>query len=227
MSNSSRMPVTTRAWLSAWAFLTLILFFTVILLAGELITRGHNPLDVAFQEKEPPPPQAAAEGSGRTAEIPLRFADADGSLLGVETRRVELTDHLVDNCKTALTELLKGPGAGLTPLFPPVADPAAGVHAVYLVEGGVLIVDLAHEVLPDARIASASSESLLIYGVVNTLTHPVLRGPNEDASVARVRFLVDGSAPSDAFPIHLDLSQPVAPNAQWNAGSEAQPSSNA
>lgn len=223
------MPISTRALLSAWAFLTLILFFTVILLAGELIARGQNPLDVAFQAEEPPPPRSAAasEDSGRATEVPLRFADAEGRLLAVETRRIELTGHVVGNCRAALVELLRGPKEGLTALFPPVSDPAAGVRAVYLVAGGELIVDLAHEVLPDAKIASASSEALLLYGVVNTLTHPALRGADEKETVTRVRFLVDGSPPADTFPIHLDISQPLGPDSQWNADPETQQPPNA
>ncbi len=226
MPEPVRIGLGTRALLSAWAFLTLILFFTVILLAGELISRGQNPLEVAFTAEPPPPPVAPNESSSRAKEIQLRFADAEGGLLAVEKRSVELSDHLVDNCKVALVELLKGPGQGLSPVFATVADPSAGLRAVYLVEGGELIVDLAHEVLPAAKSASASSEALLIYSVVNTLSQPELKGPSEDVTIARVRFLVDGSPPTDAFPIHLDLSRPVAPDVQWNAGSETQQPAN-
>jgi len=224
MPDNARAGLTTRVLLSAWAFITLTLFFTVILLAGELTSRGQNPLDIAFKTEEPPPPHVAttSESSSHAKEIQLRFADADGCLLTAEPRRVELTDHIVDNCKVALIELLKGPKDGLTPLFPPIADPVAGVRAVYLVAGGELIVDLAHEILPDAKIASASSEALLVYGVVNTLAQPELKGTAEDEAIARVRFLVDGSPPTDAFPIHLDLSRPVVPDNQWNTGAESQ-----
>ena len=76
MPEPVRMGLGTRTLLSAWAFLTLILFFTVILLAGELISRGQNPLEVAFTAEPPPPPVAPSESSSRAKEIQLRFADA-------------------------------------------------------------------------------------------------------------------------------------------------------
>jgi hypothetical protein len=205
-----------RALLAAWAMFTLILLFSVVLLVNEMMKLGHDPLAVSFNP--PPPPADASEAQANQArEVPLFFANADGTALAPETRRVELGDSTLDNCRAVLLELIKGPKKDtLTPIFPSIAAPESGIRALYLLEGGQLVVDLPHEILFDAAHGSTSMEALLAYGVANTLVQPAVKGAPEDA-VQSVLFLVDGSSPTERFATHLDLSRPVAPDSRWNS----------
>jgi hypothetical protein len=144
-------------------------------------------------------------------EVLLYFADEDGRLLVPETRRIEYRDSTVENCRQVLEAVIEGSREGLAP----VVSEATRVRALYLLDGGELVVDLSRE-LELGQPKSASSEALMIYGIVNALTQPALRSPSEkDAGVRRVRFLFEGSPPHESFPAHLDLGQPVGPDHRW------------
>ena len=92
------------------------------------------------------------------------------------------------------------------------------MRSLYLLEGGELVMDFSIQLELEARKRkSASLEALMVYGIANTLTQPDVKGADEPA-VSTVRFLIEGSAPRESFPAHVDLSGPVAPDTGWLAG---------
>lgn len=194
-----------------WALATIVLFFCVILLANELIKSGQDPVAALL-----PAPQVSTEPlvverptlSLGERDVALYFASPDGRDLMPETRSIEMSDNTVENCRQALEALVSGPSEGLTPILPANTR----IRAIYLLESGELVVDLSRELISEfTRYRSAALESLLVYGVVNTVAQPALAGKNEP-SIRSVRILLEGQAPQAAFPAHLDLSMPIEPD---------------
>jgi hypothetical protein len=213
---ASRRRALHRVLLSIWALFTLVLVFTVGLLAFEMIRQGQDPL-ASVKDAGASAPPLAANGAPMDAgkEITLYFADPDGRKLVAQRGRVELTDSTAANCRKALEALISGPGQPLTPVLPP----AVKARGAYLTDNGELVVDFSMELESELkRVGSASVESLMTYSVVNTLTQPELQVG--DAAVTSVRFLIEGAAPREAFPGSLDLSRPVFPNPEWSEGSK-------
>ena len=199
-----------KAGLAAWAMFTLILLFCVLLLANELMKSGKNPLDISEIEKA-----ASVETQGPATSSKLQLTSifvvsADGSKLVPEQRSIPFGEFSVDNCRAALDELKKPTQGGST--FS-VLPQSAEYNALYLLPGGELVIDFASS-LQVGVAKSAGAECLMVYGVVNTLTQDSLNGARGE-DVRSVRFLIDGAAPRDTFPAHLDLSRPIAPDAQW------------
>ena len=60
-------------------------------------------------------------------------------------------------------------------------------------------------------VQSASSEWLMVQGIVSTLTQSDLQG-QKGPTIRRVRFLFEGSPPQDSFPVHVGLAEPIAPD---------------
>jgi hypothetical protein len=201
-----------KSLLAAWAVLTLILAFCVILLVYEMVRQGQNPLAIS-NEPLPPPPEIMDAEPIEMREVQLFFAGEDGRLLVPERRPIPVTRYTVDNCRQILTALIEGPRELLTPIVPRTTQ----VHALYLLPNGELVVDFSIELL-SRHMQSTSAESLLIQGIVNTLTQPAVKGSQEGA-VRTVRFLVEGSNPRESFPHqgHLDFSRPFAPDPDWLA----------
>lgn len=210
MPTPSRMVV-KRAIFALWGMATLVLVFCVALLAVELARRGSTPSSSSNGADATATRVETESAAGIAAgDVTLYFASPDGRLLVKEKRRLDLTRHTVDNCRLAAEELIRGSRSGLQPVMPD----STKVRGLYLLQGGVLVVDLSRELelnLP----RSASAEALMAYALVNTLTQPELRGrgANEPA-VRRVQFLFEGSL-QDAFPAHVDASEPIAPDAEW------------
>lgn len=206
--------------MAAWGLVTLILFFTVLLLANELLKVGKSPLDIA-KELEPETtitPQTVAAGS-ELKNVPVYLAAPDGRMLVAEYRTIPFGEFTVDNCRAALDELKKtGPGKN-RPLLPQAVD----YNALYLVNGE-LIIDFTTQ-LGATGARSVGAEALLVYGVVNTVTQRELQGA-QGGEVAKVRFLIGGSAPTEQNFAHIDLSQPLSPDPQWILNIEAAPESN-
>lgn len=221
MNAQQRSAFFRRALLGVWAMATLVLVFCLILLVGELIEQGHNPLARMAPASTPPPPPATrtepAETTQAMKEVSLYFAGEDGALLAPESRQLRLTEDTVDNCRQALRALIEGPRDVLTPVLPP----GSRVRALYMLEDGELVVDLSIEtVLELRRLRSVAVESLLIHGVTNTLTQSALVGA-DGLTINRIRFLVEGSTPEDSFQdSHLDLSAPIQPDESWVAVTE-------
>jgi hypothetical protein len=64
------------------------------------------------------------------------------------------------------------------------------------------------------RPKSASAESLMVYGIANTLAQESVRGDG-DGGVRTVRFLLEGAPFDHAFPEHIDLTDAVGPAPEW------------
>jgi hypothetical protein len=205
-----------KAALAAWAMFTLILLFCVLLLANELMKSGKNPLDLSnIEEAASVTPQGPATSS-QLRSTSIFVISADGSMLVRELRNIPFGEFTVDNCRAALDELKK-PAQGDASY--PVLPESAVYNALYLMPGGELVIDFASS-LQKGVPKSAGAEALMVYGVVNTLTQGALKGESGDG-VKSVRFLIDGATPRESFLAHIDLSGPIAPDAQWNQKLEA------
>lgn len=216
-----RRDLLSQIALAAWGLLTLVLLFSVLLLVNHMREQGEDPLSAlrtATGESAPIPP---ASGGATVAtlgprELPLYFAAPDGAGLLAARGTIEFTESTIENCRHALEALAAGPGEGYVPVLPP----ATTVRALYLIEGGELVIDFSRELLTaHAQLKSATLEALLVYSVVQTVTQPALLTEGA-APIQRVRFLVEGAAPPESFPAHFDLSLPVAPDRRWVAGAE-------
>ncbi|NUM56201.1 MAG: GerMN domain-containing protein [Candidatus Hydrogenedentes bacterium] len=216
MGQPQRPTFFRKAGLAAWALFTLILLFCVLLLANELLKSGKNPLDLSAIEEEQGGDEPGPVAVSQLGNAYIYAVSGDGAMLVPELRSIPLGEFTVENCRAALDELKK-PTQGGTNL--PVLPVSAECNAMYLLSGGELVVDFSTSLQLGVP-RSAGAEAILVYGVVNTLTQQSLKGGKSDA-VKTVRFLIDGAVPRETFPAHLDLSRPVAPDAQWNTKTEA------
>lgn len=207
MNGEKGREVVRTALTTLWGMVTLVLFFSVILLAYEMLSRGQDPLDFSFDTPARTASSRDEAEATATREILLYFTNAAGTGLAPERRRIEYTEDTAENCRNALEALIEGPQDILVPII----SPASRLRGVYLLDGGELVVDFSRE-LEAGHIKSTSAELLMVQGIVTTLSQPILRGRN-GLAVKRVRFLFEGSPPQDTFPAHINLSEPVTP--QW------------
>jgi spore germination protein GerM len=213
----TQTDVIRKLFLSIWAMVTLILLFSVYLLANEMIRQGQDPLGIIKAETAAetptgpaPPPTPTTSGQ---REVQLYFASEEGAALMPERRRLVLTESTAENCRVAINELIAGPRDLRTAVLPA----AAKLRAIYLLDNGELVVDLSRELLAEhAKFKSATLEGLMFYAIVDTVAQKSLMG-EDGKTVQRVRFLIEGLPPQEAFPAHLDLSQPLAPDRRWVA----------
>lgn len=212
MKAATRRELFRRALFAAWGMATLVLVFCVILLVLEMVRKGQDPLALVKEQTDAAAPQPLEISQpSPTQDITLYFATADGRMLAPEPYRIEYSDFTINNCRTALDALIRGPQGPLTPILPP----SARVNGMYLLEDGELVINFSIELeLADRKLKSASLEALMIYGIVNTLTQRALKGDKEGA-VTKVRFLIGDSAPRESFPAHLDVSEPISPDPRW------------
>jgi len=214
-----RRAVIRRLLLGAWAMATLILVFCVALLAYEMVRQGKDPLAALKKAQRAVPAPIQVSDPASIKGITLFFADPSGRQLLPELGRIPFSGSTIENCHKALEALIRGPRDILTPIVPP----STKVRGLYMLEDGELVVDLSLDLEVELKkLKSASLEALFVYGVTNTLTQPALSG-NADGNhpaevpVKRVRFLIEGSAPREAFPAHLELSAPVEADPRWAA----------
>lgn len=214
MSSAFRQSVVQKFLLALWAMGTLVLLFIVFLLIREIARSGRDPM-AAFQASDAPA-VAQEPAQNRTAslgfrEIQLYFASADGRSLAPEKREIEFTESTVENCKMVLAALIEGPRSGGAPILPP----DAAVKSLFLRSDGELVINFSRALQArHTRFSGATLETLMVQGVVQTLSQNALQNPR-DPQVRRVRFLIAENPPTEAFPAHIDLSEPVAPDAQW------------
>lgn len=200
-----------KVGLAAWAMFTLILVFCVLLLANELMKSGKSPLDLStISEKEDSVVAQGPSPSSQLTNIPIYVVSADGAALVHESRNIPFGEYTVDNCRAALDELTKpSQNIGCTSVLPQIAE----YNVLFLMQGGELVIDF-KSTWKNAVPKSASGESMMIYGVVNTLTQAALKGANSE-QVKSVRFLFEGQTPDDQFPAHINLTNPITPDPQW------------
>jgi spore germination protein GerM len=215
MSRAFRHNVVKSLFLSLWAMATLVLLAMVVLLVREIARNGGTPKD-AFalpEQGDSTPARPTSDRTSPTGTLDVHlFFGSDGSLqLLPETQHLATGGSTVENCRAALNALIKGPQSGGTPILPPTAK----VKALYLLPHGELVINFSREVQAEhARFSSVSMESLLVQGIVHTVTQQSLQNI-QDPKVRKVRILVEDAAPTDIFPAHIDISEPVAPDAQW------------
>jgi len=217
VSYYTRKRILARLGLAVWAMVTLILCFVIAMLVNEMLRNGQSPL-ASFQSAAPAegtavPAKPKTPGPAGTKEIQLFFSTGDGQKLVAEPSTIEFSESTVENCRHAIAELIGGPHQnGNVPILPTNAR----LRGLYLLDSGELVADFSGELaLAHARIKSAGLEGMLVYGLVNTVTQTALQG-GDKAEVKRVRFLVEGAPPTEGFPAHLDLGQPVIPDPGWN-----------
>ena len=215
MNYYTRKRILTRLGLAVWAMATLVLCFVIAMLVNEMLRNGQSPL-ASFQsptaEDNAATAKAQPAGPAGTKAIQLYFSGGDGQGLAAEPSTIEFTGSTVENCRRAMAGLIGGPRQNG---FAPILPTNARLRGLYLLDSGELVVDFSSEVaLAHARLKSAGLEGMLIHGIVSTVTQPALRGQDK-AEVKRVRFLVEGAPPTDGFPSHIDLSQPVVPDPSW------------
>ncbi|MCF6286618.1 MAG: GerMN domain-containing protein [Candidatus Hydrogenedentes bacterium] len=215
MSQAFRHNIVRSLFLSLWAMATLILLAMVILLVREIARNGGAPQDAfALPEQEnntSVPPAADRAAPTGTRAVQLFFGSGDDLQLLPETRNITTSGSTVENCRAALDALIKGPQSGGTPILPPTAK----IKALFLLPHGELVINFSREVQAEhARLSSASMESLLVQGIAHTITQQSLQNI-QDPKVRKVRILVEDAAPTEIFPAHIDISEPVAPDAQW------------
>lgn len=225
MSSEGRFDLIQKAGLAVWAFATVLLFFIALLLAQQIIDLGATPMAVPEQEADSGEsggvlPGAAEREIEEERAVTLYFASESGDTLTAESRTIPLSGYTQENCRRALEALIEGPRQnGRFPILPPGVE----VRGLYLIEGGGLAIDFSAELRYESgRPKSHAAETLMTYGVVNTLTHPGLRG-DDGASVSRVYFLFTGRPMDDSFPEHIDLTEPISPDSSWLANSEPSP----
>jgi spore germination protein GerM len=214
MNGVDRQDIFKKMLLSIWGMVTMVLLFSVILMANEMLRRGHNPLG-AIQTQQAGARATDGQDGDRTAplemqEVVLYFASQDGRMLAPEIRSIPRTNSTVQNCRNALEVLIQGPHDILLPVLPP----ATRINALYLLDDGELVIDFSRELQTDpSRFRSAGTEALFAFAVASSLTQRNLQAPGEP--VNRVRFLLEGTRPQETFPAHVDLGQAIKPDPAW------------
>ncbi len=210
-----RRYIVKKFVMALWGLFTLILLFSVVLLAYEMLQGGQAPLSTL----RPAANDSQFSGSDlrrSTAqlgerEVLLYFSNRDGTHLRPYTVPLPYSESTVENCRVALDALIAGPSSDQ---YAPVLPDSVRVRALYLLDDGELVIDLSRELLTDhAAFTGAGQESLLVYGIVNTLTQGALQS-NRDPQVRHVRILVEGLYP-ETFPAHVDVSEPLPPDNRW------------
>jgi len=215
MSQKFRHNVMRSLFLALWAMATVVLIAMVVLLVREIARDGRDPLD-ALTALAPAEGDGPARVPNRTAptgtqSVQLYFASENGLYLAPEARPLPTTESTIENCRTALEALIAGPREGGAPILPG----SATVKALYLLPQGELVINFSRELQAEyTRLGSVATESLFVQGVVHTLTQNSLQN-SIDPKVRKVRILVEDAPPTEAFPAHIDLSEPAAPDAQW------------
>lgn len=206
-----------RVLFAAWGMATVVLVFAVLFLTVTLVKRGSGEAPSTKAPQIPAPLARQPEDTSRAnKDVVLYFADADYAKLMPETAQLSLGEQTVENCRTAVEALIRGPQSGLKPTLPQ----ATQLRGIFLLDDGELVLNFSIELELEARKArSAAYESLMIYSVVNTLTQPILKG-SQGPAVARVRLLIEDGVPRESFPAHIDASAPFVPNADWIAPKE-------
>ncbi|MBI1317833.1 MAG: hypothetical protein GC168_02655 [Candidatus Hydrogenedens sp.] len=219
-----RRDVVRNFVLSAWGLLTLVLLFAVMLLLNEMVKNGQDPLDSLRAASAPETQAQRKTARPATAlgerEIQLYFAEDQGRWLVPQPAVIEFSDSTVENCRTVIDLLIKGPNGGAGA---PVMPPGVRTRALYLLDNGELVVDFSREMLTElGRRKSASIEAIMFNAICHTVAQRALQTRGE-AAVRRVRFLIEGSAPGGNFPAHIDLREPLEPDAAWVGPAESAP----
>lgn len=214
MSEANRKDALRTFFMAVWGLFTLVLLFIVILLWREMLAQNMDLLASVRNvevETSVTPTRARATATLGQRDVLLYFATGDGEALLPVTQSIEMTDSTTENCRATLGALIQGPDSEAhTSILPNTTR----IRALYLLRTGELIVDFSRELLEQQNLSSASMESLMAFGVVNTLTQGALQAQG-DTPVRSVRFLIEGSPPAEGFPAHIDLNDALGPDQRW------------
>lgn len=211
MGPARRAEIFRRIFFAAWGLATVVLVFVVALLVFVMLRQEHAPVMPNAQAATAAPAQDEARFEATLKkEVDLYFANKQSLRLVPEKASIEFTEFTTENCRRAIEALIRGPQGDLDP----VISPETRVRGLYLQPDGELVIDFTLDLaLQFKKTASASFESLMIYGIVNTVAQEAIKGSREPA-VTRVRLLMEGSA-REAFPVHADISEPFTPDPGW------------
>lgn len=206
MAKAKKREALRTLLFALWGMATLVLLFTVGLLAIVMAQKQQELTELSAAPEGPFPTEGESFSSRPARGIRLYYAHPDRTALQAEMRLVDLTDRTVENCRRVLNALIEGPRDRLGAVLPP----ATKIRGLYLLDSGELIIDFSRE-LEAGQVKSASAELLMAQAIANSLCQAALRGEDERA-VLSVRFMLEGSPAQDTFPVHIDLSAAVQPD---------------
>ncbi len=134
-----------------------------------------------------------------STEMSLCFVDTEVLKLMTERRIVSQAANTVEQIKSAIVELIKGPTTALAPTVP------AGtvVREVFLDEKGCAYVDFSRAI-SEKHPGGTTGELVTIASIVSTLT---VNFPEE---IRKIRILIDGKE-ARTIAGHIDISRPIFP----------------
>ena len=159
-----------------------LVYFTIFMLAVVTFARGA-PVEVPT-----------------STEISLYFADTELPKLVVEKRTINQAANIVEQIKSTVAELIKGPTTALVSTIPE----GTMVREVFLDEKGCAYVDFSRAI-SEKHPGGTSGELVTIASIVNTLT---VNFPEE---IRKVRILIDGKE-ARTLAGHIDISRPISPS---------------
>jgi len=134
-----------------------------------------------------------APGEANKREVLLFFQRTDEDALGPESRRILLTDSVIDQAKQIVSELIAGPRQeGLLPTVPGRTT----IREVFLDRSGTLYLDLSEE-FTTLHPGGSAEEVATIFSIVDSIIYNL-------PEIKRVRFLIGGEE-RDTLKEHLDL----------------------
>lgn len=208
MSEANPKNILRIAMLSTWGMVTLILICVVGMLMFKMRQYEENipQIDISSTNIASTSSNAPiTDKPKKTVDVNLFFASTSETKLLAKTQRLALTSSTVDNCRIALEALIAGPSnKGLSPIL----SSQTRIRAMYLLENNELVIDFSRDI-ETGHIQSASTDMLLVEGIYQTMSQPILQAEN-DRSVGSVRFLFEGSPYQGTFPAHYDLSESVS-----------------
>jgi len=171
-------------------FLIYALIVIVVFIAGMMFA----PLlqEKAYQLKEwfakPPPPDMK--------RVKLYFSESKSKYLVYEERKIVASLEIIEEVKSILEELIKGPhDSSLSATLPPETE----IRAAYI-RDNCLYIDFSSS-LRDNHPGGSTGELLTVYSIVNTLL-------DNFPSQSYVQILIEGM-PEETLAGHIDIRNPL------------------
>jgi len=171
-------------------FLIYALIVIVVFTAGMMFA----PLlqEKAYQLKEwfakPPPPDMK--------RVKLYFSESKSKYLVYEERKIVASLEIIEEVKSILEELIKGPhDSSLSATLPPETE----IRAAYI-RDNCLYIDFSSS-LRDNHPGGSTGELLTVYSIVNTLL-------DNFPSQSYVQILIEGM-PEETLAGHIDIRNPL------------------
>lgn len=183
----SKKKKRTRRFL-VYALIVIIVFIAGIIFAPLLQEK-------AYQLKEwfvkPPPPEMKT--------VKLYFSEPKSEYLVYEERKIVASPEIIEEAKSILEELIKGPhDSSLSATLPPETE----VRAAYI-RDNYLYIDFSSS-LRDKHPGGSTGELLTVYSIVNTLL-------DNFPSHSYVQILIEGM-PEETLAGHIDIRKPLGKN---------------